>query len=341
MDGKKEALSAKKSHYFLVLLYGLAILIMFLMFRPFLTFLILGGIIVVAFYPVNTWLRRHIKNSIASSLIMTFIILLLIVIPSFFLVSALADEASAAYSSFLRADFDELSASLSEYLGIDVDLSEQILPLTRTIRDYITGSIFQLLSSLTELLAKLFLMFFLIYYGFKEGDKLVRGFMSLLPISKKHKEALKDETNRVLYGVLYGQILISIIQGVVGGIGFWVFGVPNPVLWGFIMGVLAFIPLLGPFLVWLPASIILFATGDTFNAVGLFLYGALLTSNIDNILRPRIISGKAKMHPLLVLVGILGGISLFGFIGMLIGPVVLAICILIVKFFNKDVHFSD
>jgi len=341
MSEKKEGFGSRKAHYFLVMLYALALIVLFLMFRPFLTFLILGGIIVVFFYPVNNWLKKYVRNSVASSLIMTLLILVLIVIPSFFLVSALAEEATIAYTSLLRADLDEMSASLSEFLGVEVNLEEQLVPLTRTIRDYITGSIIQILGSLTEFLAKLFIMFFLIYYGFKEGDKLVKSFMGLLPIPKKHKFALQEETSRVLYGVLYGQILISVIQGVVGGIGFWIFGVPNPIFWGFVMGVLAFVPLLGPFLVWLPASLVLFFSGDTFNGVGLFIYGALLTSNIDNILRPRLIGDKAKMHPLLVLVGILGGISLFGFIGMLIGPVVLAICILIIKFFNKDVHFVD
>lgn len=340
MKSEKEVVSTeKKAHYFLILLYSLSLIVLFLMFSPFLTPLILGGIIIMFLYPVNMWVKKRIKNSVVSSLLMTFFVLVVIVIPSFFLVTALAEEASVAYTTLLRSDLDEMSASLSEFLGIEIDLGEQLIPVTRSVRDYITGSIFHLLSSAAELLAKLFLMFFLIYYGFKEGDVLLKKFMALLPMTKKHKEGLKEETARVLHGVLYGQILIAIIQGIVGGIGFWIFGVPNPVFWGFVMGVLAFVPLLGPFMVWLPASLALFFAGDTFNAIGLFFYGLLLTSNLDNILRPKLIGSKARMHPLLVLIGIFGGIALFGFVGMLIGPVVLAITILIVKFFNKDVRF--
>ncbi|MFA6072857.1 MAG: AI-2E family transporter [Candidatus Woesearchaeota archaeon] len=330
----------KKANYFFIALYVLAIITLFLLFSPYLSFLILGAIIVIFLFPINLFLRKFIKNKIACSILMTGLVLLFILIPTLYLGYVVTKEATSAYTMMLNTNYSALSTQISNVLGFPVDISDLVIPLSNFLVSYMSNALPSLLSSISDFTVKLFLMFFLIYYTFKEGDIILHGFMNILPITKNHKEQILDEANKVLYGVMHGQFLIALIQGILGGLGFWVFGFPNPVFWGFIMGVLAFIPMLGTPLVWLPASLIQLAAGNKFGAIGMLLFGAIIVMNIDNVLKPRIIGNKTGLHPLLVLLGIFGGIQLFGIIGMIIGPIIVALCILIIKFFNQDVVFA-
>ena len=157
-------------------------------------------------------------------------------------------------------------------------------------------------------------------------------------MSRKHKKLLFQNTERVTKGVIYGQILTAIIQGGIAGIGFIIFGVSNPIFWGFIMMILAFIPVVGAWLIWWPAVAISIAQGNYVTGIGLAVYGLIIVSNVDNLVRPKLVGDRAKLHPALVLIGVLGGLKLFGFIGMLIGPVFFSILFV---FFKVYMEISD
>jgi predicted PurR-regulated permease PerM len=131
---------------------------------------------------------------------------------------------------------------------------------------------------------------------------------------------------------------VALLQGTLGAAGFIMVGIPNPIFWGFIMTVLAFlpIPLLGTGLVWIPAGIILIRNGDIIGGIFILLYGLLIVSSIDNVIKPHIISGKGKIHPVVALLGLIGGLKLFGFIGIIIGPLIAALFIAMVGFFYED-----
>lgn len=330
----------KKSNYFFIALYIVSILMIFLLFRPYFSFLALGGIIAIFLFPVNLHLRKYIKNKVTSSLIMTLIVLLLIVIPAAYMGYHITKEATSTYQSMMTTDYSKLSSTISRILGVQVNVADFFLPISNFFFSYISKSIPSLIGTITDFTVKLFLMFFLIYYAFKEGDTLLASFMNILPISKSHKDQILDESNRVLYGVMHGQFLVALIQGGLGGLGFWIFGFPSPIFWGFIMVILAFIPFLGTPLVWLPASLLQLSQGNNFGAIGMLLFGGIIVLNIDNVLKPMIIGQRTGLHPMLVLLGIFGGIQFFGIIGMIIGPVIVALCILIIKFFNQDVIFA-
>lgn len=331
---------SKKSNYFFLLFYALAIVILYLMFRPFLTFLILGGIIALFMFPINKRLQKWIKNKVISSFILTVIVFLLILIPLIFISVSLVKESTNVIKAYSEIDFDRASNDISSFIGYKIDLKQLSNPVIAKAGELLATSIPSLISSITDLVINLFVMFFLIYYAFKEGDSLVKGFMNMLPITKNHRNQLRDETKKVVYGVIYMQFLVALIQGTLGGIGFWIFGIPNPVLWGFVMVILSFVPFVGTPLIWGPAVLLELSAGNTWVGVGLLLYSGILVMNIDNLIKPKLIGDETGMHPVLVLIGIFGGIALFGLIGMLIGPVVVALCSLIIKFFNKDVDFT-
>lgn len=339
---EKEILS-KKGNWFFLFFYALALFMLFILFKPFFTYLLLGVIIVVFLFPMNLKIRKYIGNKVISSLIMTIFVLIVILLPTFFIINSFIQESTKVYNGFSKINITQISDEINQKYGIDpavLNIEEESKTLLRAFAGYLTRSTLAIIESAITVFIGLFIMFFMIYYGFKEGEELKSGLMNLLPITKKHKEQLKSEANKVLRGVLYGQVLVSILQGILGGIGFWIFGIPNPVLWGVVMAILAFVPLLGTPIVWIPAVIFEFSNGNTGAAIGLLLYSGILVMNIDNFLKPKIIGKESGMHPLLALLGIFGGVAVFGMIGMLIGPIVVALSVLVIKFFNKDVHFT-
>jgi predicted PurR-regulated permease PerM len=181
-----------------------------------------------------------------------------------------------------------------------------------------------------------FVLLFIMYYGFKDGRRFVAFIYDTLPLREAYKDRLFKETQEVIDAVFVGNILVSVVQGTLGGLGFWAFGIPNPVFWGFVMTILAILPIIGTPVVWLPAGVILIATGDTFAGVGILLYGLLIVSTVDNFLKPKIIGGRSQVHPAIVLLGVVGGIWVFGAVGFLLGPLILAIFGVLLGLFKTD-----
>lgn len=322
---------------FLGLAYLLAIGLMFLIFQPYIPFMIMGMVIVMFLHPINLWLRNNISNRVVTSLLMTIMAFCLIFLPLVFLGFTLGDQAQNVYEFAANLDTGAISESVSETIGFEFDLDDYVFPLAIDARSYFNAQVPNLLGFASELFIKLFLMFFVIYYAFKEGDKLLKALLKSLPFNKDQNRQLIKRTREVVFGVLYGQFLLAIIQGFLGAIGFWVFGLSNIVFWGFIMAVLSFIPVVGPFVVLIPATLYLMATGSVISGLLFLAYSVVIVMNADNVLRSKLIGTRSNMHPLIVLVGVLGGISLFGVIGFILGPIVLALAILIIEFFNTEV----
>jgi len=178
------------------------------------------------------------------------------------------------------------------------------------------------------------------YYLFRDGDEIVTVLPRFLPFSRKQSEALIERTTEVVSASVSGVVTIAVLQGILGGIAFWTLGVPSPILWGVVLGFVCMIPIAGSFLVWLPAAIYLMLTEHWTKAILLILLGALVISTIDNFLRPRLIKNHTKLHELFIFFSVLGGISLFGLLGIVMGPVVLAITLGLLSTF-KEVRTED
>ncbi|MCF7872086.1 AI-2E family transporter [Candidatus Woesearchaeota archaeon] len=322
----------------MLLLYLLAMLILYVIFKPYFSALMLGAIIIIFLYPLNKWFQKKIKNKYITSTIMLLIAILIIFIPAVFVTTNLIGEAGKAYTSFKNVDMVIVTEKINEYTGLDLDIMSFIKGVNSKLLNYVSNSAFSLIGSITDIILSTFVMFFFIFYGFKEGDKIQKSIINILPIKKEQKVEVESETKKVIYGVMYGQFLVALIQGILGGIGFWIFGVPNPILWGFIMVLFAFLPFLGTPIIWLPASIIVLLSGNTASGIGLIIYSGILVTNIDNVIKPKIISDNSGIHPVLVLVGTLGGLAAFGLIGFILGPMLVALSTLIIKIYIKEVN---
>ena len=345
--GGKMRFEIKPFYVLAVALLSLSILIL----HPFINVLLTAGIISYISYPLHRWIYKTMRKKAISALVTTSIIVLIISIPSTFAITALLNEIPGVYGEafkihnsldqFLLTDTEQCGGnSVCEFLkGFVNDTGLTDSRFASLISDAIEQAIRNVireaasyLASFPYLMAGVFISLFLTYYLLKDGSRMVSYARSILPIKTEDQTTLIRRFNEVTYAVVYGNVIVAIVQGMLTSIGFFIFGVPSPILWGIVTVFASLIPFLGTYVVWLPAAVFLMVQGYSSGnglgfllAVGLFFYGMLIISGVDNILKPKIIGGRANLHPALVLLGVIGGLSAFGLIGIIIGPVIIAL----------------
>lgn len=325
--------------------------------RPFLPSLLTGAIIAYLAYPLYKKTSAYIRNkSIASFIIAVFVALLLIV-PVVVVLSIVSKEAYYTYTTlnqhnlgtnFLRIICKNeglLCKSVNSFVGFlpKSDLDYYIQAAIEKITKFIIEDASKLVASLPSILLNFFVMLFVIYYLLKDGDRIVARIKNILPLKESHKQHVLEKFHNTTYAVFYGNISVAILQGILGGIGFMFLGIPSPILWGFVMILFALMPYFGTAIIWLPAALNQIFIGYLQNdnvffirGVVLIAYGVLIISNIDHFLKPKLIGMRADIHPILVLIGILGGLSLFGLIGLVLGPVMLALLMTFIDIYEEE-----
>lgn len=194
--------------------------------------------------------------------------------------------------------------------------------------------------SVPKVLLNLFVVFFTLFFFLKDGRSFMSRLAHFLSMKEKKYLFIVSRLKEIVHGLIYGYLLVAVIQGILGGLGFLIFGVQSPLFWGVVMAFLALIPSLGTGLIWFPASLILFLNGIFQNSTGLmvrgillFVYSLVIVSGIDNILKPKLVGGKAKIHPGIIMVGIFGGILVFGAWGVFLGPLILSLTTVFIDVF--------
>jgi predicted PurR-regulated permease PerM len=184
-------------------------------------------------------------------------------------------------------------------------------------------------------------MLFAMFYFFRDGEKFVGKVKRLMPLTPAQIETAFTQLRDVIQATMYGGVAIALLQGILGGLLFLIMGIPSPVFWGAVMAFLALIPIVGAFIVYVPAGLIMIFTGSVFKGVFIIAFGMLIISQTDNFLRPFLISGKTSLHPLLLFFTILGGISLFGLLGLVVGPMIAAAFTILLRVFEMKLHNEE
>ncbi|NQU97837.1 AI-2E family transporter [Candidatus Woesearchaeota archaeon] len=330
---------SKVARYFLVALLLVFIYLAFLTILPVIKNIILAMVLAFAFYPFYKFVNKYIKSKNWSAALMILFLLLLIAIPGSLIVNSLIQQTYSTYSLVQTFDFTNLNSFVPEFLSETVDLHKYIGDVILKVRNFIVSFAPDLIGSIAEILLGLFIMLFVMFYAFRDGDKWVAKIRDSLPMRKEYTKKLLTNTEDVTGAVLYGYVLTAVVQGFLGGFMFFILGISNPIFWGFVMVVLAAIPFIGTPIVWLPAAIIELVSGRYVSGLILLIFGFVVLINIDNFIRPKLISSRANIHPAVVLVGVLGGLSVFGFTGIILGPLILSLLIVIVKFFALEFDY--
>jgi predicted PurR-regulated permease PerM len=200
-------------------------------------------------------------------------------------------------------------------------------------REFLLGSIPNLFGSVFNIALGVFVCLFVFYYFNKEGAIIWQALADAVPLPNRVKSEVQLGVAGIMRGIFYGQFITALVQGGLGGIGLVVFQVPQPFLLTGLMMLFAFLPVVGATLVWAPAGVLKLMAGQTWQGLGLLIYGAVVIMNIDNVIKPRLIARHCQVHPVVILIGMIGGIKVFGFIGFLVGPVIFGIFLQLMKFF--------
>lgn len=306
----------------LILVFGTLALLMLKAFTPY----ILGAMI-IAFVLRKPHFRLKEKiGERPSAFILTFAAIVLAVLPLIVSGAAVANDASDLVKDVNRSqllDMEGLEDQIHRFTGQRVDIQATVSSAIQSFSSRTLGSFSRVVSVVTSLTIGLSVMLFLIYYFLKDGKKLIKWTKDLSPLPEQIEDDLFDKLSLTSSAVLKGHLLVALAQGVIAGIGLAVLGVPNYLFWTFMMAILAVLPIVGSFLIWFPAAVYLIYTGNITNGLILILYGAIVVGATDNLLRPFVVDAEADLHPALIIIGVLGGVSIFGVTGLFIGPIVL------------------
>ncbi|MFP4424437.1 MAG: AI-2E family transporter [Candidatus Woesearchaeota archaeon] len=321
----------------------IAVLILFVIF-PYLTAIITAGLLAYILYPLYSKLNAKIKRPNTSALIISISMVFIALLPFLAFIQITTDETLAAYNiarerlgNSTLESYCETSTTVvcmfSDVLTM-VEAEESIQRFVKNSYESMSNYLLKIGSNfivaIPSFVLNIFIVIFITYYLLKDGKNLIHKLFEIIPIRKKYKTMIKGRFSSVMRGVLFGQIYVALIQGGLAAIGYFIFGINAAIFWGLVTALFALVPLVGTAIVWVPASLslilkgILESSGELWNGIGLFLYCALIVSTIDNFLRPKLISAESKTHPVVVLLGVLGGIKTFGIIGILIGPLILS-----------------
>lgn len=306
------------------MLFVLISYLIFLLIKPFISVLLGSVILSYAFYPLYKQIESRIKRPIISAAITTTVVFFIILVPLLFVLNIITVESISTYQIIKNYDFSKLT------LFLDERFSQYIGEIVNKVLLFFVQATSKLVLSIPHIALNFFILFFFIFYFLKDNKSIANHLGNYFPF--RNKELFISRFDQLTKALIYGTLLIAVIQGILGGIAFLIFDVPSPILWGFAIAIASLIPFAGTALVWIPAAVSKLIQGDLVSGMGLLLFGVLIVSSADNILRPYLVSSRAKVHPAIVLLGVLGGLKLFGFIGIIIGPLFLALAIEFIKF---------
>ena len=330
----------KTENILAILLSLIVAYLMYVIMLPFIVPIFWAVVFVILFQPYYERLLRRFGNKTIASLLACLSIALFLMIPLAVIGTLLVEEViglyhwAEGYLEVLTARvegpellvFSFLQKYLGEYVDISaVDIQGIIANSVKQVSSYLVKGIEGAIKSFAEFFFNLFLAFFTMFFLFKECDRLFEVVKEVLPLSEGDKEDVFARNRLVITATFTGGVLVGIAQGLLGGVAFWFLGLPNPVLWGFVMFMLSFLPGIGTALVWIPAAVYLFIIGSYTKMAVLLFWGTFIVGFADNILRPIIVSGKTRQHPLLLFFCILGAVHVFGLVGIIAGPIILTL----------------
>ncbi len=335
-----------------------AAVVLYLCYRiiePFLVPLLWGIAITVVFWPVSCRLCAHLKYRWVGALIATTLISALIIAPTIYLGAVLIDEVFGFYRQVQlgtyqaqlavifnfqeTAIFKNIAERLSPWVDLSgLDLTSMLLDNLRRLTTFAVDQTSRLVGNFSMFLLHLGVVVLTMFFLFRDGELLLAQVKEAMPLTRERTEELFSQLYTIIRAALYGGVLIAVLQGLLGGLTFIILGLPAPALWGAVMGFCSFIPIFGAALVYVPAALLLILQGSLLKGLILLGMGFGVVSTVDNFIRPLVISGRTQMHTLVLFISILGGLKLFGLLGLVMGPVLAAVFISFFNFYLADLR---
>ncbi len=324
----------------LLVIFAIAAYLCWIVIRPFVGVLMWAIVLVVVFYPAHRRLVAWTGNAGTAAALSTLLVIVTILLPVVGVTFAVAQE--------LRGAVEHVQGGLGQVLDIPA-----IQPLVRWLGQYvdlqslrssdyvadhlqgwsaaIAGPTLMFVGGVLNALVQTLLVVFTMFYFFRDAEPLRNALYDIVPLEYEQSNDILMRTRDVIGATIYGVLAISAIQGVLGFFIFFLLGLPSPLLWGVVMFLMSMIPMAGAFVVWVPAALYLLLTGSYVKAIALAIWGVLVIGSIDNFLSPRLVGRRARLHELLIFFSVLGGLQVFGVLGLVIGPVLAAITLALIE----------
>jgi predicted PurR-regulated permease PerM len=339
-------------HITLVVVLAFALYICWLIVQPFVNVLLWATVLTIVFYPLHRRIRLGVRQAESAAALSTLLVIVLILIPVTFVTIAIVRELRDV-ADMLQANVQQaggptipglgiLLDRLDDYVEIDVATAQKFLAeRMQTWGAALAGGTLVVVGGALGAIVQTGLVIFTMFYLFRDGERIRAAAYAAIPLERTQMRDIADRTKEVIAATIYGVLVIAAIQGMLGTFIFWVLGLPSPLLWGVVMFVFCMIPMAGAFLVWIPAALYLAFTGAYIQAGILVGWGFLVIGGIDNLLSPRLVGARARLHELLIFFGVLGGLQVFGILGVVLGPVMVAVTLALIEMTRQMLHPHD
>lgn len=340
--------NSRNHHLFLLICLSASIVFAFFIVQPFLVALIMAGVFAFLFQPLYLRMVHGTKGRHSlSAFLITIIAIVLVVMPIIFLGTIVLKEATSLYQNLSSGDSNIIKKVENMIVG-----AQSAFPLLKNVEldfgryasqglEALAQNIGAIFSSFAKIILNSFVFLTAFYFFLKDGKQFSKYLILLSPLDDKDDLFIISRLKTAVQATVKGSLTIGFIQGVLTGLGFAIFGVPNPVLWGSVAAIAALIPGVGTALIIIPSVIYLFVSGQTYSGIGLGVWGTLAVGMIDNFLSPKLVGRGMQLHPLAVFVSVLGGMALFGPLGFIFGPLAISISLALMDIYASLKKHND
>ena len=329
--------------YFLLFIIILLFFKFYQIIYTFLPAIATGLVLAYLSQPIYWFFYMRTRKETLSAFAVLLINFALIGVPAFIIALAVQNQVQyiltidiLAYARNAVATIDTFMTDQLNIPMIEQYVNELIFPLLTAGQETLRRLIPSILLSMTQLIISAFIAFFIMYYSLTNSKQIIEMVRFYGPLNDENMTILLREMGNDTKTLILGQLLIAVLQGTLAGIGFFLFGVPTAILWALVTVLASFMPVVGAGLVWVPATLYLFMSGQQYPALGLLLWGVLVVSTSDNLVRPKLVSILGSIHPVTVLLGVFIGIKEWGLIGLVLGPLLISVLIHLIRMFREQ-----
>lgn len=336
----------RNQEIFFIILIAIVGILSFFVLQPYLYSILLALIVAIAVEPIHRHLVRVCRNKINLATFFTVIfVVLIIAVPVGFFGWKIVQEAQSLYVSLARTPSDSIAQTISSIIPQSLQrfvpgFSETIDAYVQNALSFVVKNIGSVFSGVVAVVGDIGIALFSLFFILKHKARLIELVKRISPLPDEYDDMIIKRVQGGVNAVVRGTLAVAVAQGIVASIGFTIFGVPTPVIWGALAMLASLIPTIGTTLVTAPAIAYLFLNGQIFPAIGLLVWSVLAVGMIDNALSPFLINRSLKLHPLIVLLAVLGGLIFFGPLGFILGPVVIALFVSLLEIY-AHIHKQD
>ncbi|WWE58148.1 AI-2E family transporter [Parasalinivibrio latis] len=344
---------AEPRHWILIAVLAVAVYASYLLLEPYMGSIILGFIVSLLFLPVHNRIHGKLKNSpnisaLLSCTLLTFIVLIPVLVVAIAIIDQGVTFTTNAYDWLTNGGAKEALnhpwvqsafTTIDKWLPFNSIAPQELLQRATSaitkVSTQLVGISTRMVGDVTGFFVDFSLMLFVLFFFLRDNEKLIQALRHVIPLSRSQEDQILDEVEQVAKSAVLGSFLTAVAQGFAGGIAMALAGFPG-LFWGSMMGFASFIPVVGTALIWLPASLYLFLTGDWQWGAFLVVWGVVVVGSIDNFLRPLLMQGNSGMSTLLIFFSLLGGLHLFGLMGLIYGPIIFAVTIVLFRLYETE-----